>query len=213
MRKLTSEEKASRGENRTLYKRQWYLANRERVLAVNQAYREKNPELIARLKKEWTEVNKERIREMARERDRSKPKEERLAEGARYRTRQGETLKNKQKEYYKRNKARLLAAAHKRHAENRDEINERQRVRVVQRWLKIAGWSQAEYERRLGLGCEICGKKVPRNGKSGLVFDHDHETGQVRGLLCAHCNKFLDWAIEHYEVIGCYHRSSLEAAA
>ncbi len=178
MRKLTPEEREARGENRTLYKRQWYLANRERVLAVNQAYREKK----------------------------------RSAKGARS-ARQGETLKDKQREYYQRNKARILAAANKRHAENRDEINERQRVRIVQRWLKIAGWSQAEYERRLGLGCEICGKKVPRNGKGGLVFDHDHETGQVRGLLCAHCNKFLDWAIEHYEVIGCYHRYSLEAAA
>lgn len=30
--------------------------------------------------------------------------------------------------------------------------------------------------------CKICGKKC------SLVIDHDHETGQIRGLLCDRCN-------------------------
>jgi hypothetical protein len=35
-------------------------------------------------------------------------------------------------------------------------------------------------------GCAICRRK-PRSGTS-LHVDHDHETGEVRGLLCFRCN-------------------------
>ena len=50
-----------------------------------------------------------------------------------------------------------------------------------------------------GGGCAICGKDETRPIGKGvrakapmyLAVDHDHETGEVRGLLCGHCNMGL----------------------
>ena len=55
--------------------------------------------------------------------------------------------------------------------------------------------AQAEEEReklsiRQGAKCGVCGK--PESSfKMRLAVDHNHKTGQVRGLLCYRCNKFI----------------------
>lgn len=38
-------------------------------------------------------------------------------------------------------------------------------------------------------GCKLCGKKAA--GKRPLAIDHNHSTGQVRGLLCYGCNRAI----------------------
>ena len=53
------------------------------------------------------------------------------------------------------------------------------------------GVTDAEYAHRIseqGGGCAICGGK-PKTRR--LHVDHDHTTGQVRGLLCYRCNRAL----------------------
>ena len=56
----------------------------------------------------------------------------------------------------------------------------------------LYGISTADYDALLtaqGGGCAICGSKTPKSSRSKHLFvDHDHDTGDVRGLLCHQCN-------------------------
>ena len=60
------------------------------------------------------------------------------------------------------------------------------------KWRNIRlryGLDREEYETLAADGCHICGRRdeeTPRVGK--LAVDHDHETGEVRGVLCWMCN-------------------------
>lgn len=56
---------------------------------------------------------------------------------------------------------------------------------------KTYGISLEDYDRLLdeqGDGCAICAKTPEENGQR-LAVDHNHATGEVRGLLCSQCNK------------------------
>ena len=48
--------------------------------------------------------------------------------------------------------------------------------------------------RDIGWKCESCGVKMTLGkNKRGFHVDHNHETGRVRGLLCANCNIALGY--------------------
>ena len=52
--------------------------------------------------------------------------------------------------------------------------------------ITLIDYNRMEKEQK-GL-CMICGGKQTGGRKKRLDIDHDHKTGQVRGLLCSMCN-------------------------
>lgn len=216
-------ERRVREENREQireYQRQYREKNRERLRVKRAAHYQANKthdnERSKLYRRQWRDDNKEREQTKAREYSRAnRPKINALRKVSRSK-RPPEWLQPERiaymKDYAKKNESVLKRKRQELYSANRDVLLPLMRERGLAKWLKRAGWSKEELERQVALGCRICGDKKPL-GIGGLVFDHDHDSGEVRGLLCARCNKFLDWAIDYYEEIGCYHRCSLVAAA
>lgn len=100
--------------------------------------------------------------------------------------------------------------------ENKRACNLRYRTRMAvefrKRWregyghLKRYGLSKVEYERMLldqGGVCAICSSP---NGSSKnrrlMCVDHDHVTGNIRGLLCDGCNKGIGCLKDSTELVS-----------
>lgn len=70
------------------------------------------------------------------------------------------------------------------------------------RLRRVYGISLVQYDEMLlqqGGGCAICDKTPEEEGKS-LAVDHNHKTGEIRGILCAYCNhrrigRHTDWEV------------------
>jgi hypothetical protein len=56
------------------------------------------------------------------------------------------------------------------------------------------GMTHDDYERMLveqDHKCAVCGIDAKHSENSRLCVDHDHDTGEVRGLLCKKCNQAI----------------------
>ena len=55
-------------------------------------------------------------------------------------------------------------------------------------------------------GCAICEEVLPdllvyNNRKRGYAIDHNHETGEFRGILCLKCNSMLGMARDSRDLL------------
>lgn len=73
---------------------------------------------------------------------------------------------------------------------NKDRAKARQRRWMQDKRLRERGLTRADYDAMLvaqhGV-CAIC--RTPPPPERVLVVDHDHDTGEIRGLLCSPCNR------------------------
>ena len=81
---------------------------------------------------------------------------------------------------------------------NQDEIRE-------YHYQNRYGISLEQYEEKLkeqDYSCAICGSKHTSNDRmKRLVVDHNHNTGEVRGLLCHACNVAIGAAKEQEDIL------------
>ena len=134
--------------------------------------------------------------------------------------------KNKEayREYYEKNRGYFLEKSRRRYLENKEGILAKQKTpsaRLRRRISQIKhkyGLSEVDYNNMLHgqkNKCKICdvefieGVILPSNKGYVPHVDHCHESGKVRGLLCASCNvglglfkdskKNLQSAVEYLE--------------
>ena len=106
---------------------------------------------------------------------------------------------SQQKAWYAANRATAIANVKRWQQENAEHVRAyrreyRKRRKAEDRDAHLRptfGFSTAEYEAMLSVqcgGCAICGRPP---GKTALHVDHDHGSGEIRGLLCVSCNNAL----------------------
>lgn len=115
--------------------------------------------------------------------------EEELARAAAVRAADPEGQHRKNHEYYMAHKERSLELSRKFAAANPN-------IHVLYQHGISPTELHALYEAQGGR-CAICDRPGPERGVGCLHIDHDHETGERRGLICHPCNKALGAVEEH----------------
>lgn len=89
------------------------------------------------------------------------------------------------------------ACKHRRRREFAVQFPERVRQRDLKANYGLTFERYAEMVREQRGQCAICGQTAAK-----LVVDHNHTTGQVRGLLCHLCNAMIGYARERIEILA-----------
>ncbi len=92
------------------------------------------------------------------------------------------------KKYTEENKERVRKYKSDYYYANREKCIERDRKNSLKRKYNVTvEWYEAQLEKQNGK-CMICGAAESGGISPTLHVDHNHKTGQVRGLLCRPCN-------------------------
>jgi hypothetical protein len=117
-------------------------------------------------------------------------KEKHRESSKRWREQNRERMKECQRRWRKKNKKRLKEDKKTWLEKNRERVKKTDRLCKMKR---IYGLTEEGFNSLLEVQqgcCAICGCAEPK-GKGNWHVDHNHETGEVRGLLCSQCNPGL----------------------
>ena len=95
--------------------------------------------------------------------------------------------------FYHENRASRMAYAAAYRDANQGEVRTARRLRRLASYGLTEESYRALHDRQGGV-CAVCRcpeTRILRGHPAPLAVDHDHETGRVRGLLCARCNSVL----------------------
>jgi peptide methionine sulfoxide reductase MsrB len=109
--------------------------------------------------------------------------------------------------YYHRNKEKMQEKAREKYAKNKDVMlaktkayykeNPHKKKELALQYkygISLEDW-QRMFDSQNGC-CAICDKRT-----DDLVVDHNHESGEVRGLLCRKCNSALGFVFENEKIL------------
>jgi len=99
------------------------------------------------------------------------------------------------KSYYRKNRTEMLERA-----KSRYDHEENHAYQINLRY----GVTKEEYASLLkaqGEECAICENRTSNRRTKKLSIDHDHETKETRGLLCAKCNLIIGLCGENADIL------------
>ncbi len=102
----------------------------------------------------------------------------------------------KQRDYYLRNRENLKSSARAYYHNNREKVLERERAKTY--GVSVNDLRSFLLKFRSG-GCSSCHQSFTESGYDKEAIDHDHETGEIRGLLHSGCNIALGFLKESPE--------------
>jgi len=144
-------------------------------LESQRRYREKNRELLNEKNRRYREENKETV-ELSRKRWIDQNPEKAI-----------ESHRNRQRRYKERNLEKVRVSQKLWYDANKERYRENKLKRLYN--LNLNDYEKMLQEQKSC--CAICSAKVEEERDKVLVVDHNHLTGNVRGLLCHKCNTGL----------------------
>jgi hypothetical protein len=155
---------------------QYYLANREKILAQRRAYHAAHRGSDNAAGRAWRLANQEKVKALNQSYHTAHKEQHRA-----YKAANRERFRGMRRAWDVAHREQKNAAARAWNAANREKIAAGERARRY-------GLTPAAFESMKAVQqnrCAICGEEV------NLCVDHDHATGKVRALLCRGCNHGL----------------------